>query len=418
MSGPRPNRFVGRRRELAELRGWLADAQAGRGRLVVIRGEAGVGKTRLAEELGAAAAAMAMPVVWSRCSADAAAPPLWPLRRVVNLLPGEHARLPAVDGFGSSSEGSVAARFAQAVWFADTVVEAARPAGLLVVVEDLHWADSGTEAALGQLAAELPRSRGLVVATARLRSDSDAVTALLDRPGVEQRQLPGLDRDEIADYLSAVAGGSADGRYADFVLRQTAGNSLFVGAVTRLLVERVSLRSYDAEGSRAALAGRPELVDLVREPMRRVSADCRDLVEIASVGGGTSAQPNSLRAAIGQSSPSWRWWMRGSRRDCSPGHPTQPARPASSMPWFAARPTRTSSLRRAPACTGRWRRQSWRPIPNPSASARLRVISLVGPPHRPNTCTPRPGHDGPGRQPWPTSPMPRRPVSSEAGCTA
>ena len=286
MSG-RASRFVGRRRELAELREWLAGAHAGHGRLAALRGEPGVGKTRLVEELATAASTGGVPVVWGRCSADAGAPPLWPLRRIVDQLPGDRGRLPAAGGggFGSSSEGSAAARFAQSVWLADTVVEAARPAGLLVIVEDLHWADSGTVAALGHLAAELPRSRALVVVTARLLVDSDALTALLDRPGVEQRQLPGLDRDEIADYLDAVGGGPVDGRYVDLVLRQTAGNSLFVGAVVRLLAGRVSLRAYDAGASRAALAGRPELFDLVREPMGRVSAQCRGLVETASVAG-------------------------------------------------------------------------------------------------------------------------------------
>lgn len=302
-AGPSPSCFVGRHRELAELRGWLAEAQNGRGRLVVVHGEPGMGKTRLAEELAARASAQGISVVWSRCSADVGAPPLWPLRRIVDQLPGAHGSLPAADGdgFGSSAEGSAAARFAQSVWLADTVVDAARPAGLLVVVEDLHWADSGTAAALGHLSAELPRSRALVVVTARLLADSRAVEELAERPGIEQRQLPALDRDEIADYLSAIGGGPADERYADLVLRQTAGNSLFVAAVVRLLAERVSLRAYDEVSSRAALAGRPELVDLVREPVARVSADCRDLVETASVAG-EDFSIAELAAACGLSS--------------------------------------------------------------------------------------------------------------------
>lgn len=280
-------RFVGRARELAELRGWLSEAAAGRGRLTVLRGEPGVGKTRLVEQLAAVAAELEIPAVWGRCSADDDAPPLWPLRRIVDQLPDGHGQLPAADGdgFGSSAEGSAVARFAQSVWFADTLVEAASPAGLLAIIEDLHWADSGTVAALGHLAAELPRSRALVVVTARLRSESGSV--LLDRPIIEQRQLPGLDRDEIAEYLDAIGAGAVDGRYADLVLRQTAGNSLFVGAVVRLLAERVSLHVYDADASRAALTGRPELVDLVREPMGRVPADCRRFVEAAAVAGET-----------------------------------------------------------------------------------------------------------------------------------
>ncbi|MBA3800993.1 MAG: ATP-binding protein [Geodermatophilaceae bacterium] len=96
MTGPAPGgaRFVGRARELAGLRGLLAEAQAGRGGMTVVRGEPGMGKTRLAEELAAEVSALGIPVVWGRCSADSGAPPLWPLRRIVEQLPGELGPLP------------------------------------------------------------------------------------------------------------------------------------------------------------------------------------------------------------------------------------------------------------------------------------------------------------------------------------
>ncbi|MGI8694963.1 MAG: hypothetical protein ACR2JK_19015, partial [Geodermatophilaceae bacterium] len=202
-------------------------------------------------------------------------------------MPGSHRRLPSTgdEDFGSSAEGSAAARLAQFEWLADAIAQAAEPDGLLVIVEDLHWADSTTAAALGHLAGELPRSRALVVITARLLTDSAAVGDVLGRPGVMQRQLAGLDRNAIVAYLNSVDGGRVDQRYADLVLRQTAGNCLFVGAVVRLLAAGVSLRSYDEDAARAALADRRELIDLVREPMGRVSADCRHLVETASVAG-------------------------------------------------------------------------------------------------------------------------------------
>ncbi len=255
--------------------------------MALLRGEPGVGKTRLAEELAGAADDAGIPVVWGRCSADSGAPPLWPLRRIVDQLPGVHEPLRTGEEFGSSADGLAAARFAQFVWLTDAVVAAADPAGLLVIVDDLHWADSATAAALGHLAAELRRSKAFVVCTARPRADTDsaAIAALLERPDVERRTLSGLDRRDIAEYLRAVEGARIDERYADLVLRQTAGNSLYVTAVARMLAERVSLHSFDADESQAALAGRPEFLDLIREPMRRISAQCRGIVELASVAG-------------------------------------------------------------------------------------------------------------------------------------
>ncbi len=298
MSDAGSGRFVGRRTYLDELAGWLSEARAGRGRLVLLAGEAGVGKTRLAEQLAAAAGRAGVPAVWGRCPADAGAPPLWPLRRIVERLPGGPWPVPAGDeeGFGSTAEGSAAALFTRSVQLADTIVAAARPGGLLVVVEDLHWADSGTVAALGLVAAEVTGSRALVVGTARLPLEPGLTAALLERPGVEHRVLRGLERAEIVDYLSAVAGGDVDHRYADLVARQTAGNSLFVGVVARLLTERVSLRRYDAEAARTALAGRPEVAALAVAPLGRLSDEARRLVEVASVLGEDVDVPELIAA--------------------------------------------------------------------------------------------------------------------------
>src|SRR5262245_37173959 len=82
-SGPSQRSFIGRERELAELGSALADALSGVGRLVLLSGEPGIGKTRLAHEFSARAAMRGAAVVWGRCWEGTGAPPYWPLIQIV-----------------------------------------------------------------------------------------------------------------------------------------------------------------------------------------------------------------------------------------------------------------------------------------------------------------------------------------------
>src|SRR5580658_8310800 len=90
--------MVGRDRELARVTGLLDDALAGRGCLVLCTGEAGIGKTRLAEEAAASAAARGVPVAWARAADAGSLPPygLW------QLVLDE----PAVRGTGDGPSGA------------------------------------------------------------------------------------------------------------------------------------------------------------------------------------------------------------------------------------------------------------------------------------------------------------------------
>ena len=70
--------FVGRQREMAELRAALDDAMSGRGRLVMLAGEPGIGKTRIAQELASHAESLGAQVLWGRCYEQEGVPPYWP----------------------------------------------------------------------------------------------------------------------------------------------------------------------------------------------------------------------------------------------------------------------------------------------------------------------------------------------------
>ena len=92
--------FVGRHREVEVLRAKLAEALAGNGSLALLSGEPGIGKTRLAEELAAAAGAEGTRVLWGRCWEGAGAPAFWPWLQILRtlLLEGEQSVLRAALG--------------------------------------------------------------------------------------------------------------------------------------------------------------------------------------------------------------------------------------------------------------------------------------------------------------------------------
>ena len=80
--------LAGRDLELATLRRWLAESLAGHGRLVVLTGPPGIGKTRLAEELADGARRAGQRVLWGRAVEERGAPPLWPWRRILAAVGG------------------------------------------------------------------------------------------------------------------------------------------------------------------------------------------------------------------------------------------------------------------------------------------------------------------------------------------
>jgi predicted ATPase len=91
--------FVGRRRELADVRSAIEDAQAGRGRLLLFTGEPGIGKTRLADESTNLATASGMQVRWGRCWEGGGAPAHWPWIQVIREVIAESG----APGVGSRS---------------------------------------------------------------------------------------------------------------------------------------------------------------------------------------------------------------------------------------------------------------------------------------------------------------------------
>src|SRR3954452_1948987 len=187
-------RLIGRERELGELFGALDAAAGGDGSSFLIAGEAGIGKTRIADALSDGARARGVLVSWGRCWEAGGAPPYWPWVQVIRslvedldadalretlgwhadgvlaLAPELHERLGVRPAAGSGHDGE-SARFA--VWDATSafLARVAREQPLLVVLDDVHLADLPSLLFLRFVARSLRGTRLLLVATSR---DADA----------------------------------------------------------------------------------------------------------------------------------------------------------------------------------------------------------------------------------------------------
>jgi predicted ATPase len=181
--------FVGRQRELEVLRGAFEQACAGHGRIVMLAGEPGIGKTRTAQELAAHAAHREAAVLWGRCHEESGAPPYWPLVQVIrgslrdadpdllaglgagasdiaDIVPEIRDLLPGLERSAPRGDPSEA-RFRMFESIRQLLASLCRRRTLLMVLDDVHWADAPSLRLLEFLAPELGSNRLLLVGTYR-----------------------------------------------------------------------------------------------------------------------------------------------------------------------------------------------------------------------------------------------------------
>src|SRR6266498_475196 len=275
----RPGRvLVGRVAERAILAGCLRSTLDGRRQLVLIAAEPGAGKTRLAEEAVDQARELGLACALGRASEDEGSPPYWPFLQVFRGLPG---RPPAElsGGLAGRDEPPASARerFLLFEVTAEALVAAAQPIGLLVVLDDLQWADAATVRLLVHLATGVTPARLMVVATYRDTETAGqgplrvAVAALAREASVTRVRLGGLGEAEVAAYLAAVTGWEVPDSVVAAICRRSRGNPFFVGELGRLLVSSTDGQLPD--GIREA----------VRDRLNRLSPSCRTLVGAAAV---------------------------------------------------------------------------------------------------------------------------------------
>src|SRR5215469_12815854 len=201
--------LIGRQTELAYLQDQLAAARTGAGHVVLVCGTAGIGKTRLAEEL--VATSDEVQVGWGGALDDAGMPPLWPWTRAVRDLPGPAAAVAAVAAgavqrrYGSADDAAAAA-FAADSQAVDALAQQAKSGQpLLLVLDDLQWADEATLRLLGRVAREVRRLPLLIVGTHRDPA-TGALPGSLAQGASDVVNLRPLTREESAALLARAVG--------------------------------------------------------------------------------------------------------------------------------------------------------------------------------------------------------------------
>jgi DNA-binding SARP family transcriptional activator len=250
-AGGRPGRlaagvFVGREHELTLLERSLADARAGRGRLAVVTGARGIGKSRLADELASRAKGFGVRVLWGACWEAGGAPAYWPWVQALRVFVRDAD--PAIVGAGELTEllsagervDSEAARFRLFDATAAFMRRAAAAQPLLVVLDDLHAADAASLLLLEFAAVELADAPVLLLATYRdteLESGDSKAGAIADatRRASLRLSLSGLSESAVASYIALTAELDAPARLVEEITAETGGNPLRVGEAVRTL---------------------------------------------------------------------------------------------------------------------------------------------------------------------------------------
>ncbi len=301
--------FIGRERELLELRRGVSDAGNGAGRLFLIVGEAGIGKTRLVQELASSGGAGA-DVCWARCLEGGGAPAYWPwiqlLRAILHerlpqeirqalgegaalvaaLVPELRQRLPDVAGLSRPRAFETEdARFPlfDAVTTLLRNLAATRP--FVLLFDDLHNADLASLLLLQFVARQLPTTHLAIVGTYRdadVQRDADLAPVLnaIARDG-QRLPLSGWSEAEVGRFVHEAFALTPSPQLLANLHQTTEGNPFFVDEVARLLAARQNTLPAGTGDTRLEIPHGVRAT--IRQRLLPLPAACHDVLAVATV---------------------------------------------------------------------------------------------------------------------------------------
>lgn len=316
--------LIGREHEMAVLAEAWQEASRGRGGAVLLTGEAGIGKTRLAEELAALAEGSGGVAAWGACLAAEGLAAYWPwvqiltrlaesssdaelredtrsgVAELVRVVPDIRRR---VGGADAGEDGGIDVDretfFAAVV---DYLTETSNRRPVLLILDDLNMADPSSLFVLRALAPELASSALLVVAMYResgIQANGAVAETVqaLERSRCRRVRVGGLAADDVERMIAASTGQEIPPALAKTIHEKTAGNPFFVVELARLLTAEGRLAEFGT-GALPALTLPLEVRGVIERHIARLSPECHDLLVLAALIG-TSLDVLVLSGASG-----------------------------------------------------------------------------------------------------------------------
>jgi class 3 adenylate cyclase/tetratricopeptide (TPR) repeat protein len=288
--------FVGRAHEMACLEAALVRAEAGEGAVVFVTGEPGIGKTRLVREFGDTAREGGARVLAGGCFEGEGARPYAPFGEALDAYAAEAERAELLSDLGAygSDIGAIAPRFARLPELpelprlgaeeertrlfyavAELLLATAKRAPLVLLLDDLHWADGATIALLRYLGRLARQGRILVVGcyregeVTREHPLALALAAMKREVEYERIALAGLEAQSVGEFLAALVEHAVGAPFVERMAAETGGNPFFLRELLVHLVESGKLRREEGTWTACLPLSEVEIPEGVRQVVGR-----------------------------------------------------------------------------------------------------------------------------------------------------